>query len=238
MRIKRVTIICCIFLSIFVYSKTMAWTGKWYRNSLQNNAELIITNLKDSSFDFKIIAYSGALTGVIEDKAKIKGNIATCMLNEKEKREIQFELTDMGVVVSSKNCEGYYGAEGVIFDGKFISKMVPEVKLADKVLIDIIKDKELVNKIKNILGKSYTSFVYTLHVISTDECTDNFKATVISGCVAGLCNELAGIIMFTPEKSFYLAWYDEQGVHYYTSDKRYESTPPKTIGQWMEMIGQ
>ncbi|MEW6527097.1 MAG: hypothetical protein AB1444_10560 [Spirochaetota bacterium] len=227
--------ILLFFLSIIGASDN-SWEGTWYRNSLVDNAELVISVVTQDSFHFVLTAYSGAHTGVIEGNAVLKDNTAICILDSDDDREIHFKLTAHGIVVTTKNCEGYYGGAGVVFDGNFTSKIIPEEELADERLKNIIHDSLLIKKIKNTLGKSYTSFVYRLHVISHQKCLDNFNATVIEGCVAGMCDDMAAIVMFTPGKHFYIAWLEEDKIYYVSSDAKFKNKLPKTISEWKKQF--
>lgn len=209
------------------------WVGKWYKNSLLNNAELVITPLEGNSFHFVITAFSGAHTGEIEGDAIINENTAQCVMNiDNEERHVHFVRTPKGITVTTKNCEGYFGGSGVVFDGDFVSTIIPEQELADEWIASIIPDRVLVKKIKNALGKSYVPFVYRLHLRFPEQCLDNFKATVISGCVTGVCHDMAAIIMYTENKQFYLAWIEEGKIYYMSSDSKFKRKLPKTISQW------
>lgn len=227
--------ILVFFLSIIGASDN-SWEGTWYRNSLVDNAELVISMEKPDSFHFVLTAYSGAHTGVIEGDAMIKDNTAMGILDSDGDREIHFKLTAHGVVVSTKNCEGYYGGAGVVFDGNFTSKLIPEEELADERLKNIIHDSLLIKKIKNTLGKSYASFAYRLHVVSHQKCIDDFNATVIQGCVTGMCDDMAAIVMFTPGKHFYIAWLEEDKIYYVSSDAKFKNKLPKTIFEWKKQF--
>jgi len=208
------------------------WNGIWYRNHLCDNAQLVISPKSEDSFHFAITAYSGALTGFIEGDAVINDDTAQWLMYEDgKKREIHFRYTDRGISITTKNCEGYYGAEGVIFDGEYTSYLISEEKLADKWFENIINDMEMNQKIKKALGRSFVPFVYRLHLRFTEKSLDTFKATVISGCVTGLCDSAAAIIMITQQKHFYIAWLEDGLIYYYTSDDTYKQKLPITISK-------
>ena len=228
-----------VFIVLMVGGTSLAfsddWTGAWHRNSLNDSAEIVITAAGSGKFHFAITAFSGAHTGEIEGDALIKGDSAEWMTNEDDvERRVGFERTTKGITVTTVECEGYFGGAGVVFDGEYVSEVVPEEKLAEERMMKLIPDAGLVKKIKALLGPSFVYVVSCLQLDASAHNLDDFHAKAIRGCVRGICPEMAAIVMYTPGQTLYVAWFQEGVVYYASSDLRYKKKLTVTIADWAE----
>ena len=129
------------------------WQGTWHRNSLQDSAEIVITEVTNEGFHFTVTAFSGAHTGEMEGDAVITGRTAKALLEDDEvPREALFELAKEGIHLTTVNCEGYFGGAGVVFDGIYGGDTPAADSLALAHLEQILGNKTLADKIKKEMG--------------------------------------------------------------------------------------
>jgi hypothetical protein len=229
----RALFIALLLLAVVVSGFGEVWVGNWFRKSLQNGAEIVITAEKPGSFHFAVTAYSGAHTGEMEGDAVVSGNKAAAVLESgEEKREAIFERTKEGVTLDTVNCEGFFGGADVVFDGAYVRDQIASETLAEKQLQTIVGNRDLVTYARNELGQYFVDVVYCLHLVSDAKNLDPFEAKAYSGCVLGLGPEMAAIIMYTKNLKIYVAWYSDGKLNYLSSDPAFKNKLPKTILEW------
>lgn len=228
-----------IFITVLLGGHFLAfsddWSGTWHRNGLNDSAEIVVTAADSEKFHFVITAFSGAHVGEIEGDAVVNGNSAEWVTNEDDvERRVGFERMTKGITVTTVECEGYFGGAGVVFDGEYTSTSETEEKLAEERLSKLIPLAGSSKKLKALLRDSFVYVVSCLQLSVNPQNLDDFHAKVISGCVHGICPEMATIVMYTPGQLYYVAWFQEGIVYYASSDLHYKNRLPVTIADWAE----
>ncbi|MBN1522967.1 MAG: hypothetical protein JW904_00680 [Spirochaetales bacterium] len=224
------TVLFC-FLVVSVFSD-IQWKGTWYRSSLNNSAEITISIDSEETFAFTITAFSGANIGQLEGFALMVNDHASALINEFDvESEVFFKHNGSSIVISTKNCEIYAG-NGVSFDGIYQNTAASEINLATQNLENVLGKKNLVEKIRTVTRDRFPYISTCMDIVSTGPNLDDFSATVIVGCVHGICPFMQAIIMYTPEEEFFIALTEDEVIHYYTSVQSRKKTPPNTILDW------
>ncbi|MEM5948513.1 hypothetical protein WKV44_08135 [Spirochaetia bacterium 38H-sp] len=70
-----------------------------------------------------------------------------------KKRILSLKHIEDGIAITTENCNGFYGEDGVIFEDKYESVQIPGDRLTEQHLENITGDKKLLKAIKNTWEK-------------------------------------------------------------------------------------
>lgn len=222
------------------------WNGTWTVPSRHYGADLIIKKATATKFEFVLSALNGANVGEISGTARIKGGKALFddAKNKKDGDEpnncklLFVHRSNLIEVSQTSGCDAY-GGVGVHFAGEYRKGKQPVKERSFDA--EVFPNPNLERKFKTLVGKDFENFLDAFHLIYTDQDKDldNFGAKVVSGCVRGICPNMAGIIMYDERERIWTAVMIDGGdkIHYYASDAAWTNKLPETIKNWLEEKG-
>lgn len=219
-------------------SSNQTWLGRWQRHEWANSAVLQISKVKTDTFYFALEATNGGNTGDIEGTSVIINNQARFVTDEEDENcIITFELIGDSIIKVEQVSGNCLTGIGVSYSGLYQnSEKVPPIVEKTPNLIDLgIFQNEMEDKaFRDLTGDDYSLFVISSQLTSEDEDIDSFNAKVHSSGVRGLFTSMENIIMITEQNRIWAAVIDDKKVYYFTNDKKYKNTLPKTIDNWRE----
>ena len=216
------------------------WAGEWHRMDTGrfDSATLAVYNETKSGFDFQLDAFSGSHMGFIDGSAIRDG--ATAVFKDKEtSAELAFTLSNGLLEVVSKGDIGYYAGMGVVFDGTYTKKALPDETLLTE---GYVFNKEQDDAFRAMTGEAYELFLNTAQLGYEEEDRDGLNALVDRWTVRGLAGYYESIVMFLPDGKLCAAVLDPDNTVFkvYTNADDIDATP-RTILAWIadiqEMLG-
>ena len=236
------------------HSKTR-WFGRWSFQSpmLCHWKVLMILNIKESEFNFRITAMNGSFAGDIEGVAKIYSNneaeyISSITNNEKE-LPCTLKFFKQNDIIQLSEINGLHCDHGlgVSFNGDY--------ELQKDIFYDIVElnDNTLSSIYKALLQKGayWLRFLRCFGKIYDEDNLDTFDAKVISGHVPGTRkyykdeailmyseqdNQIWGAIFCKDNleaEGIPLDGFEYKKIYYFSSDKEYINKLPQTIAHWV-----
>lgn len=224
--------------------KVSRWGGVWSYASRYAPSTLTVKVISAAKIKFDISALSGANVGEISGTARVRGNTAyfddrESNAEDSEKRGCRLLFINQSKSITVKQSEecSYYGGNGVYFAGDY-AKGKPRATEDNFVKREVFSTLGLDRKFKTLVGKDYEKFLDSFHLISENEDLDALEAKVFSACVRGVCQSMAGIIMFDAKGNIWAAVINDENqektfVHYYTNVAAWAGKLPKTIETWI-----
>ncbi|NLT14481.1 MAG: hypothetical protein GXY05_09075 [Clostridiales bacterium] len=211
------------------------WAGEWRRTHAGRfeSAKLAIFSETSGSFRFQLDVFSGAHTGFIDGEATIDGKTALFKADE-TKAELKFSLNNGLIEIVSGGDIGYFGGMGVVFDGEYTQKALPEDTLLTQGYVSGAAEDQA---FREMTGEDYVLFLNTAHLGYEEEDLDGFGAKVWRWRVRGLSGYNESIVMFLPDGALCTAVLDPENevIKAYTNAGDIKN-PPATILAWVADI--
>lgn len=211
------------------------WAGEWKRlhTGRFESATLAIFNETGGSFSFQLDAFSGSHTGFIDGEAIIDGKTAIFKADETN-AQLKFILDNGIIEIVSGGDINYFSGMGVVFDGEYTKKALPEDTLLTRGYVPGETEDEA---FREMTGVDYELFLNTAHLGYEDEDRDGLGAKVRRWRVRGLTGHNESIVMFLPDGTLCAAVLDPDNEVFkvYTNAGEIK-TPPKTILAWIADI--
>ncbi len=209
--------------------------GEWKRlgdDTLHVSSELTISAETKKGFRFSFFAMYGMNTGELEGFANFNQNGSKAFAVETNYDSCQTSFlfqkdpTGKHIIVTS-TCQG---GMNVVFDGDYFK---PEEYLIKRKILDEVGFTDFYN----VVGEDKIYFEQAIQVYSDEEEDLDFLDTKVTIGHIGSAYDLSGaIIMYNKVRGFiYTAVLDGKNLEYlryYTNDKKYIKTLPKTIERW------
>lgn len=222
--------------------KTVNWAGNWTRPFRHAKAGLKITKISAKKIRFSIDALAGANIGEISGTADVSGNKALFddrRQKNSDKTGCVLLFTHKGAEIEIKQSDecSNYGGAGVVFIGDY-KRGNPPLEPRNLFDADVFPNAKIDAEFRKLVGRDYQTFLDSFQMISEDEDADNLGAKVYSACVRGICNYMAGIIMYDQKGRIWAAVMsenkktEENELNYFTNDSAWSDKLPETINKW------
>ncbi len=213
-----------------------SWLGAWERRLWGYGATLEISNIKNDSVVFLLIALNGAHGGELEGTAVFRDSIAIFYTaTEYDTCLIEFKLIgDTSIIIEQKKGLCYAGM-GVTYDGEYKNlQILPKAEEETLLSLGIFETEKEDSLFKVLVGENYALFVYSTQTTSEDEDLDDLHSKVYSSGVTGLYTISENIIMVDSLNSMWAAVLYEEKVYYFTNSSKYKKELPQTIENWRQ----
>jgi hypothetical protein len=213
------------------------WWGNWAIEGGHgaSGGNLFIREVGSAGFIFDLMIWNGSRTGNISGFARIVSpDIAYARVPSGEIDqfcELAFRrsLTDHGrdIVIEESGSGHFFHGMGVTFSGRYTWK---HIALFQGAVLDEID----LQRLYSIVGQYFESMMNRFQGLSEGENNDTFVARVTIGGVRGLYTIMEGIVLRGERGQLWAAYIDDDVVRYFTTEREYRATLPKTIEKWRD----
>jgi hypothetical protein len=213
------------------------WWGNWAIEGGHgaSGGNLFIREVGSAGFVFDLAIWNGSRTGNISGFARVVSpDIAYARVTSggvDQFCELAFRrsFTDHGrhIVIEESGAGHAIHGMGVTFSGRYTWKHVALFQGAALDEIDL-------QRLYSIVGQYFEPMMNPFQGLSEGENHDTFVARVTIGGVRGLYTIMEGIVLRGERGQLWAAYIDEDVVRYFTTEREYQATLPKTIEKWRE----
>jgi hypothetical protein len=213
------------------------WWGNWAIEGGHgaSGGNLFIREVGSAGFVFDLAIWNGSRTGNISGFARVVSpDIAYARVTSggvDQFCELAFRrsFTDHGrhIVIEESGAGHAFHGMGVTFSGRYTWKHVALFQGAALDEIDL-------QRLYSIVGQYFEPMMNRFQGLSEGENHDTFVARVTIGGVRGLYTIMEGIVLRGERGQLWAAYIDEDVVRYFTTEREYQATLPKTIEKWRE----
>lgn len=212
------------------------WWGTWRIPGGRTwGGRIFIREVGSSGFLFDMLVYNGAHTGNCSGFARLVGaDLAYSRMagvEGSEICEISFLRTLEGGRREIKTTESgacwYFRGMGASFGAGFVRDPEP---LFERGVLDELD----LARLYSITGQFYRDLTKSMEGIGQQKNLDQFEATVTTGGARGLYTIVEGIIMRGDKGQLWAAYIDDDVVRYFTTERQYRETLPRTIEEWRQ----
>jgi hypothetical protein len=215
---------------------TAIWWGDWETpdEGGMNGGTLLVYEVGPAGFLFQLNVYNGSHAGSISGYAHIVASDLAYFRRQSEYNDDLCEIvfrrrlsgdTHILEISETGNCSSWRGM-GAWFSGTFIRK---RDRLFDLAILDELD----LARLYRLLGhKNYIAVRLRMQGIAPLENVDTFVAAGATGGVRGLYSIMEAIVMRGENGELWSAFIDDDVVRYFTTEKEYINSLPKTIDVW------
>ncbi len=221
------------------------WNGVWSVSTRFAPATLTIKPLTKTKFKFTIESMNGANMGEISGVAKINGSRA--FFNDREstgkasdeRTDCRLTFTKRGKIIKVEQtfeCQRFAGL-GVFFGGDYEKGKIKK-QIDTLFSMEILPSAKIDRRLKLLVGSDYEKFVDSFQLRSDDERDTELNASIVSGCVRGICPWNAAIVVFDAQGNLWASviHIDKQEkvfALYYSNVAEWVGKLPKSIENWI-----
>jgi hypothetical protein len=213
------------------------WWGNWAIEGGHGarGGNLFIREVGSAGFVFDLAIWNGSRTGNISGFARIVSpDIAYARVPAGEVGqfcELAFRrnLTEHArdIVIEESGGGHFFHGMGATFSGRYTWKHLALFQGAALDEIDL-------QRLYSIVGQHFDPMMNCFQGLSDGENHDTFVARVTKGGVRGLYTIMEGIVLRGERGQLWAAYIDNDVVRYFTTEREYQTTLPKTIEKWRD----
>jgi hypothetical protein len=213
------------------------WWGNWAGESRHGaqGGNLFIREVGSAGFVFDLAVWSGSHGGNISGFARIVSPdtaYARVLAGEADQFcELTFRrsLTQRArdIVIDEFGDGHFFHGMGATFAGQYSWKHLALFQGGALDEIDL-------QRLHSIVGQYFDPMMNCFQGLSDEENHDAFVARVITGGVRGMYTIIEGIVLRGERGQLWAAYIDDDVVRYFTTEREYQASLPKTIEKWRE----
>ncbi|RTQ48871.1 hypothetical protein EJV47_14840 [Hymenobacter gummosus] len=218
-----------------------AWTGTWaYHDEFDSGTLTIRSRPGDTEgFDFELQGLSGAHTGELSGRARLKKNVSRYSADNPEEGPCQliFRLTEDSTLTVEQP-KGTCGAgAGVSFAGEYrreTGRGAAAAKPKETTMLSrgIFRTPSEDAAFRQLVGADYRRFTESAQLVSEDTDSEFLGATVYESSVRGLGSVEGNMVIIDKDKHIWAAVLAGDSVLYYTNRPDYLTRLPGAIDKW------
>jgi hypothetical protein len=211
------------------------WWGHWTQpdRHATHGGTLFVREVGPAGFLFELDVWNGSHTGQVSGFARLSSPHLACARLPGSEPDKFCELTfrrsftdrHREIDIEEAGDGFFYHGMGATFTGRYVWKYLALFEGGRLDEIDL-------QRLHNITGQYFEPMMDRFQGLSDPDIKDVFQVRGVVGGVRGLYTIMEAIVLRGARGQLWAAYIDDDVVRYFTTEREYMSTLPKTIEEW------